>query len=269
MRKPEIIMCPGPVKVSPEVLLAQSQPMVYHRGPGYGALLSAVTDGMKKIFKTSNDVLSFTCSGTGGMECAVANSFARGDEVLVVDVGNFGKRFFDIATGYGLKAVRMEYEWGKVAVPEEVAQTLAANPGVKGVLMQQSETSTGVMNDVQAIAKAIRGVSKDVLIIVDAISGLGAAELKTDEWDLDVVIAGSQKAMAMSPGLAFLAVSDRAWKANERSDLPKYYFSWKKTKDALSRPNPEHPFTPAVCLFQGMKTAIEIYLEEGSEAALA
>jgi aspartate aminotransferase-like enzyme len=265
VRKPEILMTPGPTPVPPEVLLAQGSPIVYHRGPGFGDALREVTEGLKWAFQTTNDVLTFTCSGSGGMESAVVNCFSPGDRVLVVSVGNFGSRFRKICEAYGLEVKFLEYEWGTVARAPDVAAAL--EPDIKGVLIQHSETSTGVVNDIESIAAVVR--DHPALFVVDSISGVGGAPLKVDEWGIDVAIGGSQKALMGSPGIAFVAVSDAAWRAHAVATCPRFYWDWTPVKAAYGRPDPETPYTPAVHLYLGLAAALRLLREEGLENAFA
>lgn len=265
MRKPEILMTPGPTPVPPEVLLQQGAPIVYHRGPGFGAVLREVTEGLQWAFETRNDVLTFTCSGSGGMESAVVNVFSPGDRVLVVSVGNFGARFRKICEAYGLQVKMLDYEWGKVARASDVEAAL--EPDIKGVLIQHSETSTGVVNDIEAIARVVR--DHPALFVVDSISGVGGAPIKVDAWGIDVAIGGSQKALMGSPGLAFVAVSPAAWKAHESAKCPRFYWDWTAVKKSYERPDPETPYTPAVHLYMGLAAAIKLLREEGLEGTFA
>jgi aspartate aminotransferase-like enzyme len=265
LKKPEILMTPGPTPVPPEVLLAQGSPIVYHRGPGFGDVLREVTQGLQEIYETSNDVLTFTSSGSGGMESAVVNCFSPGDRVLVVSVGNFGYRFEKICEAYGLVVDLLDVEWGKTAKAEDVKAAL--KPEHKGVLIQHSETSTGVVNDIEAIAAVVK--DHPALFVVDSISGVGGAPLKVDAWGIDVAIGGSQKALMGSPGIAFVAVSKKAWEAYERSTCPKFYWDWMPVKKSFERSDPETPYTPAVHLYMGLAAAIRMLREEGIENAFA
>ncbi|HEX7463892.1 MAG TPA: alanine--glyoxylate aminotransferase family protein [Actinomycetota bacterium] len=265
MDRPEIILAPGPTPVPPQVFLAQGSPLVYHRGPGYGSLLRGVTEDLKRLFKTDNDVVLFASSGTGGLESAVANLFSPGDRVVVPVAGYFGERFAKIARAYRLDLRRIDYEWGRAIDPVEVEAALAEAP-TKGVLVQHSETSTGVIHDVEAVAR----VAKDAgaLIVVDAVSSLGAVPFDCDGWGIDVAISGSQKALSATPGLAFVAISQAAWKANEIAQNPRFYFDYALYKDAYERKNPENPFTPAISLVQGLRAALDLYFQDGVEGAL-
>ncbi len=265
MDKPEIILAPGPTPVPPEVFLAQGSPLVYHRGPGYGNLLREVTEDLKRLYKTGNDVLVFTSSGTGGLESAVANLFSPGDRVVVPVAGYFGERFAKIATAYKLDVRRIDYEWGREVDPADVVAALAEAPA-KAVLVQQSETSTGVIHDVEAIARVTKAAG--ALVVVDCVSSLGAVPFDTDAWGIDVAVSGSQKALSATPGLAFVAISPAAWEANGAAENPRFYFDWAIYKASYELKNPENPFTPAISIMQGLQAALRLYFQDGAEAAL-
>jgi aspartate aminotransferase-like enzyme len=265
VERPEILMTPGPTPVPPTVLLAQASPLVYHRGPGYGQLLREVTAGLRALLKTEGDVLTFTSSGTGGLESAVANLFSPGDRVIVPVAGYFGERFAKIAEAFGLDVRRVEYEWGREVLAEDIEKALAEAPA-KGVLAQHSETSTGVIHDIEAIGR----VTKDAgaLFVVDVISSLGAVPYEGDAWGIDVAVGGSQKALSATPGIAFVSVSEAAWAASREAKLPRFYFDWAAYKQSFDLPDPEAPWTPAISLMQGLREALRLYLDEGAEAAL-
>ncbi|MGH2723041.1 MAG: pyridoxal-phosphate-dependent aminotransferase family protein [Actinomycetota bacterium] len=266
MERPEILMTPGPTPVPPEVLLAQGSPLVYHRGPGYGRLLREVTAGLKAMLKTKGDVLVFTSSGTGGLESAVANLFSPGDRVVVPVAGYFGDRFARIAEAFHLDVRRVEYDWGRAAVAEDIAAAITEAP-TKGVLAQHSETSTGVIHDVEAIGRVTKEAG--VLYVVDVISSVGAVPYEGDRWGVDVAVGGSQKALGATPGLAFVSVSEAAWAASRESTSPRFYFDWAAYKRSYDLPDPESPWTPAISLLLGLREALRLYQEEGEEAVLA
>jgi serine---pyruvate transaminase len=265
MDRPEILMTPGPTPVPPSVLLAQGSPLVYHRGPGYGQLLREVTAGLKAMLDTEGDVLVFTSSGTGGLESAVANLFSPGDRVVVPVAGYFGERFAKIAKAFGLDVRRLDDEWGSAARADTLAEALAEAP-TKGVLSQHSETSTGVIHDIEALGK----VTKDAgaLFVVDVISSLGAVPYHGDAWGVDVAIGGSQKALGATPGIAFVSVSDAAWGATRQAKNPRFYFDWAAYKQSYDLPDPESPWTPAISLMLGLREALRLFHEEGQEAVL-
>ncbi|MFB3739607.1 MAG: alanine--glyoxylate aminotransferase family protein [Candidatus Velamenicoccus archaeovorus] len=266
MDRPEIILAPGPTPVPPEVLLAQGGPLVYHRGPAFGRMLREVTEGLQRLYRTRCDVLVMTASGTGGLESAVANCFSPGDAVLVPLAGYFAERMAKIATAYGLRVRTIDYEWGRTVKAADVAAALAQEPA-KAVLLTHSETSTGVVHDVEASAR----VAKDAgaLVIVDAVSSLGAVPFDFDGWGIDVAVAGSQKALSATPGLAFVAVSEAAWEARASATCPRFYFDWGLYKDFYARPDPENPWTPAISVLQGLHAALRLYYQDGPEAAYA
>ena len=266
MERPEILMTPGPTPVPPEVLQAQGSPLVYHRGPGYGRLLREVTTGLKAMLKTEGDVLVFTASGTGGLESSVSNLFSPGDRVVVPVAGYFGDRFARIAEAFHLDVRRVEYGWGKAAVPEDIAAAIAEAP-TKGVLAQHSETSTGVVHDIEAIGRVTRDAG--ALFVVDVISSVGAVPFGGDAWGVDVAVGGSQKALGATPGLSFVSVSDAAWAASREATSPRFYFDWAAHKQSYELPDPESPWTPAISLLLGLREALRLYQEEGEEAVLA
>lgn len=264
--KKDYIFTPGPTPIPPEVGIAQVS-MIHHRSPEFGALLARVLEGLKYVFQTENEVLMFTSSGTGAMEAAVANCFSPGDKVIAFAGGKFGERLVELSRAFGLDTVAVEYEWGACADPAMLQSALGENPETKGVLLTQSETSTGAVNDVEAFGKIVAGT--DALFIVDAISGLGAVNLETDAWGVDVCISGSQKALMTPPGLAFASVSPKAWKAVEAAKCPRYYFSFDAARASQSKSPPETPYTPAITLVQALDTAIGMISDEGLEAIFA
>jgi len=265
MNRPEIFMAPGPTPVPPEVLAAQASPLVYHRGPGYGALLRDVTEALKRMFRTENDVLILTSSGTGGLESAVANLFSPGDRVVVPVAGYFGERFAKIAAAYRLDVRTVDYEWGRALRPDDLAAAIAEAP-TKAVLVQQSETSTAVIHDIEAVGRVTR--DQGVLLVVDCVSSVGAVPYEGDAWGVDVGVGGSQKALSATPGLAFVSVSERAWEASRTATNPRFYFDWAAYRASFELPDPENPWTPAISLMQGLKVALDLYFADGPEAAL-
>ena len=264
--KKDYIFTPGPTPVPPQVGLAQVS-MIHHRSPDFSVLLERVLDGLKYVYQTRNDVLLFTSSGTGAMEGAIASCFSPGDKVIAFAGGKFGERLVEISQAFGLKVVAIEFEWGACADPADLKKALAANPDTRGVLLTQSETSTGVVNDVEAFGKIV--AATDALFLVDAISGLGAVDLKTDAWGVDLCVSGSQKGLMVPPGLAFVAVSDKAWSAAKTARCPSYYFSFEAARKSQSKSPSETPYTPAITLVQGLDVAIGMLREEGLDAVFA
>lgn len=235
--------------------------MIHHRSADFGELLARVLEGLKYVFRTKNEVLLFSSSGTGAMEGAVANCFSPGEKVVVFAGGKFGERFVEISRLFGLDVIAVEYEWGECADPGELERILGENPDVKGVMLTHSETSTGVVNDVEAFGRIVAGT--DALFIVDTISGLGAVEFKTDDWGVDLAVSGSQKGLMTPPGLAFTAVSEKAWAAVEKAELPRYYFSLEAARKSQSKEPPQTPYTPAITLVQALDEALKMIEEEG------
>ncbi|MGI8425476.1 MAG: pyridoxal-phosphate-dependent aminotransferase family protein [Actinomycetota bacterium] len=264
--RPEILMTPGPTPVPHFVYEAQGAPIVYHRGPGYGKLLTEVIEGVQWLLDTKADVIVYTSSGTGGMEGAVANVTSPGDKVLVVSVGFFGERFQTMLEQFGCDITMLSYEWGKVAKPEDITKALQADPAIKAVFVQHSETSTGVVNDLEPIAKAVK--AEDRLLVVDAISSIGAVDIRMDDWGIDVCIGGSQKALGATPGIAFIAVGEKGWKAHAESKAPRFYWDWTAYKDAADRKDPESPWTPAMSVLAGLAASVRAAREEGREEIL-
>ena len=203
------LITPGPTPVPPEVLSALAEPVVHHRAPRFTEILKEVVAGMKYVYQTENDVIVFAASGTGAMESAVVNVVNPGDHVLVASIGNFGERWKKLNATWGAEVTALDYEWGTKAVPADIEKALAADPAIKAVYVQFSETSTGVVNDIKAIGEIV--ARTPAILVVDAISGLGATDLKTDAWHVDICVAGSQKALMVPPGLAYVAVSEKAW----------------------------------------------------------
>jgi len=260
------LMTPGPTPVPAEVMLTMAKPIIHHRTPDFSASFAESIKGLKYVFQTEGDVLLFACSGTGVMEAAIVNCFSAGDTVIVCRNGKFGDRQKKIAETYGLTVVDLQYAWTEVVRPDDVAKALAEHPEARGVIVTQSETSSGVLNDVKAIGEIV-GPLEDVVLIVDSITGIGAVECKTDEWNLDVVMTGSQKGLMLPPGLAACTVSKKAWKAYERSTLPKFYFDWKSYAKNVEKDTT--PFTPAVTLVLGLNESLKMIREEGLENTIA
>ena len=266
MDRPEIILAPGPTPIPPEVYLAQGSPLVYHRGPGFGNLMRDVTEKLKILYRTETaDVLLMTSSGTGGLESAIQNVFSAGDEVFIPLAGFFADRWKKLAESHGLVVHTIEYDWGRRIVPEEVAAALAEHP-VKAVLLTQSETSTGVIQPIEELARVANEAG--AMVIVDAVSSLGAVPFDFDAWEIDVAVGGSQKALSASPGIAFVAISERAWAAHETATLPRFYFDWSIYRKFAGLKDPENPWTPAISVMQGLQAALELYFQDGLEAAL-
>ena len=256
------LFTPGPTPVPPQVLAALAEPVVHHRGPDFRPVYQECLDRLKELCRTTSDVLLFTASGTGAMESAVANLCAPGSRVVVVSAGAFGERWIEIAERYGCEVAPLRYEWGEVPRAGDIAGRLEELSEVRAVFLTHSETSTGVVSDLQAHAEAIRPSGAHV--VVDAVSSLGAVPLDMDAWGIDVVCSGSQKALMTPPGLAVAAVSDAVWEPEGRLSSPRYYFDWERTRKAQDVL--DAPFTPAVSLVAGLNVALGLLFEEGLEA---
>jgi serine---pyruvate transaminase len=257
------LFTPGPTPVPPEVLAAMSQPIVHHRGPDFKPVYKRCLERLAQVFRTETEVLLYTSSGTGTLEAAIANLCSPGERIVVVSAGYFGERWAKIGETYGCDVDHLRYEWGENPSPEELAVRLEELGGATAVFVTQSETSTGVVADVRSLAAVAKEAG--ALVCVDAISSLGAVPCETDEWSLDVVVSGSQKALMTPPGLAMTSVSVAAWEARERATLPRYYFDWALTREAQRKL--DAAFTPAVSIVIGLDVALAMLLERGLEAA--
>jgi aspartate aminotransferase-like enzyme len=260
MSEKRYLLTPGPTPVPPEVLAAISQPIIHHRGSDFKPIYERSLTRLREVFRTDQDVLLFGAAGTGAMESAVANLCSPGERVLVVSAGHFGERWRSIASAYGAEVEALEYEWGEIPSAEDVAARLQELGGAKAVFITHSETSTGVVCDLQSLAAAVS--EQGALSVVDAVSSLGAVPLETDGWGLDVVVSGSQKALMTPPGLAMTSVSERAWAG--RGEAPRFYFDWERTQKGQAALNA--PFTPPVSLVAGLDVALGILLDQGLDA---
>ncbi|MFA5062721.1 MAG: alanine--glyoxylate aminotransferase family protein [Candidatus Omnitrophota bacterium] len=258
MRK-NYLLTPGPTPLPPQVMESMARPIIHHRTPQFQAMLKEAVEGLKYVFQTNNDVFILTSSGTGAMEAAVINLLSAGDTALVVQGGKFGERWTEICKAYGITVEVIDVKWGKAVNPLDIEKKLKANPKIKAVFTTQCETSTGVLNDIAAIGKAVKNT--EAVLVVDAISSLGAVDLKTDEWACDVVVSGSQKGLMLPPGLSFISVSLKAAKLVENSKSPRYYFDLRKAKKALDKT--DTPFTPAITLVIALNEALKLIRQDG------
>ncbi len=256
---------PGPTPCPEVVLKEMSRQMINHRGPEFCQILNDVTENLKKLFQTKNDVFLLTGSGTGGLEAAVVNTLSPGDKVLAVSIGVFGDRFAAIAQQFGAEVIPLNFEWGKAADVDEIRKALNKEPDVKAVLATHNETSTGVTNDLEQISAVVKEFDK--LLLVDAISSLGSIKLPVDEWRCDVTITGSQKGWMVPPGLAMVAISEKAWQANTQARMPRFYWDFAKAKSYLE--NGQTPWTPAISVVFALKLALEMMLKEGLASIIA
>jgi serine---pyruvate transaminase len=261
----QYLMTAGPTPVPPAVSQAMAAPMLYHRAPAFVEVYERVLGKLPAVFQTTNDVLTFAASGSGAMDSAAANLIRPGTKVLAGAAGKFGERWIELAEAYEAELVKYEPGWGERLDPAEYDRLLTENDGIEVAFATLSETSTGIVNDIQAIAEVTN--KHGVILAVDAVSGLGAAELKQDEWGVDVVVAGSQKALMIPPGLAFASVSQKALDFVEARPGGRYYFDWVKTAKSQRKSN--SPFTPAVPLFQALDVALDLIAEEGLDNVFA
>ncbi|MDX6534676.1 MAG: hypothetical protein QOF68_2420 [Gaiellales bacterium] len=256
------LITPGPTPVPPEVQAAMARPLIHHRSPDFKVVLGDALDGLRRIHATDGDVLMFAGSGTSAMESAVANLLSPGDRAVVASAGNFGDRWQKLTRAYGVEPLYIGQEWGEKLDAGRIA---ASAEGAKAVFVTHSETSTGVVHDVRAIAEQLRPTG--ALLVVDAVSSIGGVELATDEWGIDVVVSGSQKALMTPPGLAFAAVSERAWNVAAESTSPRFTLDWARTRDAQAKISTA--FTPPVTLVAGLVAAIGMIEREGVETVWA
>jgi aspartate aminotransferase-like enzyme len=261
----EYLMTAGPTPLPPAVSQAMAQPMLYHRAPAFVPVYARVLERLKLVFQTSGDVLLFASSGSGAMESAVANLVRPGEPALVASCGKFGERWAELCDAYGAETIHWETEWGLKVDPAELDRRLAEQEqGVEVVFVTASETSTGVVNDVRELTEVVH--RHGALIAVDAVSAMGAVPLPQDEWNVDVVVAGSQKALMSPPGLAFASPNDAALERAAALPGRRHYFDWGATVSGQRKEPPDSPFTPAVGLVQALDVALGLIEEEGLEA---
>lgn len=260
MRK-NYLLTPGPTPLPPQVCEAMSRPIIHHRTPQFQEFLKEAASGLKYVFQTENDVYILASSGTGAMEAAVVNLLSSGDTALVIESGKFGERWTQICKAYGIIVEVLKVEWGKAVECKAVADILKAKPSVKAVFATLCETSTGVVNDIEGLGKVVK--ETPAALVVDAISGLGAIDLKTDAWHCDVVVSGSQKGLMLPPGLGFISISPKALALAKGSKSPRYYFDLSKAKKAYDKM--DTPFTPAITLVIALLEALKIVKEDGLE----
>ncbi|MBI6545462.1 MAG: alanine--glyoxylate aminotransferase family protein [Cyanobacteria bacterium NC_groundwater_1444_Ag_S-0.65um_54_12] len=255
------LMIPGPTTVPGSVLRAMSRPMINHRTAGFSELLQSCTKKLQWLYQTSDEILVLTCSGTGGLEAALVNVLSPGDSVLSLSTGVFGKRFADIAQAYGAVVDRVEWPIGKAYDISRVEEIVSAGKNYQVVLLTHNETSTAILNPIPAIAAVIRRYMPRTLILVDAVSGLGIADLPVERCELDVVVAASQKACMAPPGLAFVSMSARAWEAHGRAKAPRFYFDLGRARSFSAKG--QTPWTPAISVLYALEEALSMLQEEG------
>ncbi|HPU29494.1 MAG TPA: alanine--glyoxylate aminotransferase family protein [Syntrophorhabdaceae bacterium] len=256
------LLAPGPTAIPPEVLLKMAEPIIHHRNPLFEEVLEEVRENLKYLFGTKNEVLIFASSGTGAMEGAVTNMLSPGDKAVCVRSGKFGERWANICKAYGVETVNIDLPWGDDLDPGLIEKALKENSGIKAVYMQATETSTGVRFPVKDVANIVKNYS-DTILVVDGITGVGVFELPMDEWGIDILVGGSQKALMLPPGLAFAGVSNKAWEFNKTSKIPKFYFNWQKELTNLQKNQTN--FTPAISLIVGLRESLRMIKAEGLE----
>lgn len=259
--KKNYLLTPGPTPLPPIVCEAMAKPIIHHRTPQFQAILKEVSEGLKYVFQTQEDVYMLASSGTGAMEAAVINILSPQDTALVVQAGKFGERWAEICRAYGIMTEVIDVEWGKAVEPKIIEKKLKENPKIKAVFTTLCETSTGVATDIKAVAEVVKNTN--AVLVVDAISGLGAIDLKTDQWHVDVCVSGSQKGLMLPPGLGFISMSKKAWEKALESKCPKYYFDLKAAKKALA--SVDTPFTPAITLIIALAEVLKMMKQEGLE----
>lgn len=256
------LFTPGPTPIPETVMLKMAEPIIHHRNPEFNEVLTRVNKNLKYLFQTEQPVLTLTSSGTGGVEATFVSLFSPGDKIISCNGGKFGERWVKMPKAYGLNVVEIKVEWGKAPTEEQILSALKANPDAKAVYLTHSETSTGAATDVKTLAKVIRDNS-NALVCVDGITAVGAHELRFDEWGIDACVTGSQKGLMIPPGLAFVALSQRALAAIESAKNPRFYFDLKRALKSYQ--DNDTPWTPAVSLVIGVDAALQKIVEEGIE----
>ncbi|AIA30563.1 pyridoxal-phosphate-dependent aminotransferase family protein [Leptospirillum ferriphilum] len=264
--KKQYLLAPGPTPVPPEVLLAMAKPIIHHRSPDFIPVIQQVRADLKWLFQTSQEVLTVAGSGTAGMEASISNFMSPGDKIIAINGGKFGERWLKIAQAFGVVPIEVKVEWGNSVDVSVVADLLSKDPSIRGVYVQASETSTGVAHDIQKLA-ALTRERENTILVVDAITALGVINLPMDAWGIDVLITGSQKALMIPPGLAFIGVSEKAWKLQTTAKCPRFYLDLKREKDNLLKDS--NAWTPAVTLWIGLAESLKLMRAEGLDKIFA
>jgi len=256
------LLTPGPTPVPEETLLEMAKPVFFHRTSEFRQILGEVLKDLQEVFQTKNLILPLTSSGTGGLEAALVNAVPQGKKIICLIAGRFGERWKSIAKAFGIESINVTVPYGQAVQPEQLQRALADHPDAVAVCSTLSETSTGIGHDIAAFGKIV--AETPAILIVDAVSGLGAMEFRNDAWNVDICCTGSQKALMMPPGLAFCSVSDKAWKVIDANTTPRtFYFDLKKARKNLE--NNDTPYTPAHTLIRAMKVSLKKILAEGME----
>ncbi len=257
--KRTLLLTPGPTQIPAEICAALGRPIIHHRTPQFQENLKEAVEGLKQVFQTKNDIYLLTCSGTGAMEAAVCNLLSPGDKAITVEGGKFGERWSELCRSYGVEPNVIKVTWGKAVDPAQIKKILDADKGIKAVFITQSETSTGVTTDVEAVARVVRDTS--AVLVVDAISALGIIDLQMDNWGVDVVVSAVHKGFMLPPGLAFISASPKAFKLVETCKSPRYYFDLRKSKEAMA--DIDTPFTPAIGIVIALNESLRRMKQEG------
>ncbi|MFH1539136.1 MAG: alanine--glyoxylate aminotransferase family protein [bacterium] len=264
--KKEILMTPGPSQVPPRVLAAEARPPIHHRGEEFMEIYAQLHADLKELLRTGGDVFILGSSGTGALEACVANSLCPGDRVIVGVAGKFGERFALLNRAFGVEVIELKKEWGEVFTPEEIRAALEREPDIRAVFITHSETSSGVMHPIHEIGPAV--AETDAVFAVDSVSAIGGLEIRIDDWKIDFLAAGSQKALMIPAGLSFVAISEKGWKAYARSTLPKFYFDLGAYKKALEKSG-QCPYTVPVSLCIALQESLAMMKEEGFDNVFA
>ena len=257
--KRNLLLTPGPTQIPPEICAVLGRPIIHHRTPQFQENLKEAVEGLKQVFQTQNDIYLLTCSGTGAMEAAVGNLLSPGDKAVTVEGGKFGERWSELCRSYGVEPQVVQVAWGKAVEPAQIKKILDAHKDIKAVFITQSETSTGVTTDVEAVARVVRDTG--AVLVVDAISGLGIIDLQMDNWGVDVVVSAAHKGFMLPPGLAFISLSPKAFKLVEACKSPRYYFDLRKSKEAMA--DIDTPFTPAIGIVIALNESLRRMKQEG------
>lgn len=263
--KPNLVLTPGPTQIPPHICEVLGRPIIHHRTPQFQNIIKQAIEGLQYVLQTKNEVYLLAASGTGAMEASVCNLVSPGDKVITVEGGKFGERWTEICQAYGANTKVIQVEWGKAVQPAQIKTILDKEKDIKVVFITLNETSTGVETDVKAIADVVKKTA--AILVVDAISGLGVVDLKMDAWGVDVVASASHKGFMLPPGLAFVAVSDKAYMVMEEAKSPRYYFDLRKSKEVF--PDTDTPFTPAISIIIALVESLKYFKEKGLENVFA
>jgi aspartate aminotransferase-like enzyme len=263
--KKRYLVTPGPSPVPEKVRFAEAEEIIHHRTEEFCAYAAEAVANLKRIFRTKNDILVMASSGTGAMESAVANVIGRGEKAITIEGGKFGERWTELVKAFGGEPIVLKVEWGRGPEARDIASLLEKNKDVKAVYATLCETSTATLQDVEALGKVV--AKTPAILVVDGISGVGAVEMRTDDWGVDILCVGSQKALMLPPGLAFVAVSEKAWKVIGSTRRAVYYFDLVKARKAAAKN--DTPYTPAVSLVRALLQATRMIIAEGVDECLA